>query len=170
MILVLAIALVVFVIAAASKKSGRSPSPKFQAQAILTQNETEFFQRLRRALPEEYIFPQVAMSALIRPVSTGKARLQDFGRISQKRVDYAVYTPNLQIVAVVELDDRTHNAARDSARDAYLLSAGVRTVRFQSSSKPNVRQIRDAVYPAQAGQSDASSPSDCAVTGLPQQT
>lgn len=148
MIFVVAIALVVLALAGASKSSN-SRIPKYKAQAILTPNETEFFQRLRRALPEEYIFPQVAMSALIGPVSQGKANLSDFRRIAQKRVDYAVYTRNLKIVAVIELDDRTHIARRDAKRDAYLRSAGIRTVRFESRAKPDEAQIREALYPAQ---------------------
>ena len=140
-----AAALVLLAIAGAGKSSSLR-IPKYKAQAILTRNEAEFFQRLRRALPEAYIFPQVAMSALIGPASQGKASLYDFRRIAQKRVDYAVYTRDLKIVAVIELDDRTHNAGRDAKRDAYLRSAGIRTVRFQSRAKPDEGQIRRAIY------------------------
>ncbi|MEX3967803.1 DUF2726 domain-containing protein [Paraburkholderia sp. EG286B] len=46
----------------------------------------------------------------------GKASLADFRLISQKRVDFAVYTAGLELLAVVELDDRTHNRAGRKAR------------------------------------------------------
>jgi len=115
------------------------------ALPILTANEAEFFRRLRRALPDAYIFPQVGMSALIGPKSSGKKALADFRRISQKRVDVAIYTAALELVAIVELDDRTHDAKRDATRDAYLQSAGIRTIRFQSRNKPDELKIRQAI-------------------------
>ena len=125
----------------------RSASPRYRARALMTGNELEFFRRLRRALPDEYIFPQVALSALIDPVSKGKQFQYDFRRISQKRVDYAIYTPDLRLVAIVELDDRTHSTTRDAQRDRFTASAGIRTVRFESRRKPDEAQIRAAVYP-----------------------
>ncbi|KXU84340.1 hypothetical protein CR51_42150 [Caballeronia megalochromosomata] len=123
--------------------------PRYRAVPLLTGNEKEFFERLRRALPEALIFPQVAMSAIIQPISSGKQRTIDFRRISQKRVDYAVYDRHLTLIAVVELDDRTHDATRDAVRDAYLASAGIRTIRFQSKTKPDVNGIRSALFPSQ---------------------
>jgi very-short-patch-repair endonuclease len=122
--------------------------PQYRARSFLTGNEIEFFRRLRRALPQEYIFPQVALSALIEPRSRSEKHLRDFRRISQKRVDYAIYTSDLQLVAIVELDDRTHNRMADAQRDAFVASAGIRTLRFESRNKPTVEQIRAAVFPA----------------------
>jgi very-short-patch-repair endonuclease len=54
----------------------------------------------------------------------------------------------LQLVAIVELDDRTHNRVADAERDAFVASAGIRTLRFESRNKPTVEQIRAAVFPA----------------------
>jgi hypothetical protein len=121
--------------------------PKYRARELLTPNELEFFRRLRRALPDAYIFPQVALSAIIGPTSRGKRNLHDFRRIAQKRVDYAIYTANMEIVAIIELDDRTHDRARDAQRDAFVSSAGIRTLRFQSRQKPTVEQLKAAVFP-----------------------
>ncbi|MDR5736000.1 DUF2726 domain-containing protein [Caballeronia sp. LZ025] len=129
--------------------SNVAAKPQYRAVPLLTANEKEFFERLRRALPEALIFPQVAMSAIIQPISSGKQRTIDFRRISQKRVDYAVYDRQLALVAVVELDDRTHDAARDAVRDAYLASAGIRTIRFQSKAKPDENGIRSALFPSE---------------------
>jgi hypothetical protein len=118
----------------------------------MTGNELEFFGRLCRALPRELVLPQVAMSALIEPVSRGKSYQSDFRRISQKRVDYAIFTRDLRLLAIVELDDRTHRAGRDAVRDRMVASAGIRTLRFQSRRKPDEAQIRQAVFPQSRGE------------------
>jgi len=44
----------------------------YRAKRIMTGNEMEFFQRLRRANPDGYVFPQVAFSALLEPSSRNK--------------------------------------------------------------------------------------------------
>jgi very-short-patch-repair endonuclease len=142
-----ALALIVLVVAAVVRAKGSVAKPRYKPSRILTDNETEFYWRLRQALPDELIFPQVAMSALIQPVTSGKQRFSDFGRIAQKRVDFAIYDQMFGLIAVVELDDRTHDAKKDAIRDAYLASAGIRTVRFQSKAKPDASEIRTKVFP-----------------------
>ena len=129
--------------AGALNRHGRPPS--FMSRALMTPNEIEFFGRLREALPGHHVFPQVAMSALLDPLAKGKAGYADFLRIAQKRIDYGVFTPEFQLVAIVELDDRSHNRVKDQQRDGFVASAGIRTVRFQSSRRPNREQIRLAV-------------------------
>lgn len=124
---------------------------RYKARQIMTPNEIEFFRRLHAALPGHWIFTQVAMSALIQPdMGQGKAYMSAFGRIAQKRVDYAIYDDYMNLVAVVELDDRTHNKRNDAIRDAYMASAGIRTIRFESRRKPDAEAIRQAVQRKQA--------------------
>lgn len=90
------------------------------------------------------------MSALMDPVAQGKQRLLDLNRILQKRVDYAIYTRDLKLIAIVELDDRTHNRVKDRQRDLYVASAGIRTVRFESSNRPGVAEIHATIFPKKA--------------------
>lgn len=106
----------------------------------MTSNEVEFFQRLRRANPGGYVFPQVAFSALLEPSSRNKWAA--FKHISQKRVDYAIYNNRLELLCIVELDDRTHHPKKDAVRDAAFASAGIVTLRWQASNKPDETQIR----------------------------
>ena len=54
----------------------------------------------------------------------------------------------MKVLAVVELDDRTHNAERDAKRDTMLLSAGYRTLRFPSKRKPSEAEIAAFFPPA----------------------
>lgn len=131
------------------RKGGSSrQQPCFTSRALTTPNEIEFFGRLRDALPEHYVFPQIAMSALLDPVGQGKAGYADFLRIAQKRIDYGIFTSDFQIVAVAELDDRSYNRVKDQRRDGFVTLAGIRTVRFQASRRPGREEIREVVLPS----------------------
>ena len=123
----------------------------FKAREVLTPNEAEFFQRLKRALPEFEIFGQTAMSALIEPaVSRSDAKYWAYRRqFSQKVCDYVISRkgcpPGKGVVAVIELDDRTHDPEKDARRDAMLKSAGIRTLRYESRAKPDEKRIRQDI-------------------------
>jgi len=124
-------------------KGQRKASADYALRPILSANEADFFYRLVRAIGDGYVFTQVAMSALLDPTTKDrKARTGALNRIARKRVDYAIYTDKLELLCVVELDDRTHKAGRDAERDVMLARAGIQTVRWQSKSKPEVAEIR----------------------------
>lgn len=128
------------------------PAPRrlnrVRAKALMTGNEREFCGRLRRALGSRYdIVPQVAMGALI-DVALPRTHPQfwpTLERFSRKIVDFVVCERgSMRVVAVVELDDRTHDAERDRQRDALMLEAGIRTLRFDSRRKPSEQEIVQA--------------------------
>ena len=144
--LLLALVLLMRLAPALAKK--RSPEAKYTRCEIMTDNELEFFGRLVAALPDHYIFPQVAMSALLRPAAADRKQAHtDRLRIAQQHVDYVVCNRRCEVVAVVELDDRTHRQAKDAVRDGRLAQGGYRTVRFQSRQKPHAAAIRAAILP-----------------------
>lgn len=124
---------------------------KFKPKPLLTANEMEFLARLEAAAPELRIFPQVAMGALMEPaVPRGdrKAYYRLRGMFSQKIVDFvAQRRSDGGIVAVIELDDRTHDADKDARRDEMLKSAGYRILRWNSKKKPDAAAIRAALFP-----------------------
>jgi hypothetical protein len=126
-----------------SRKEQRSIA--LRAKQLLTDNELEFMERLRIALPEFQISPQVAMGALVE-VTLPRSH-PDFWaarrEFAEKIVDYVVSSPGrLEVVAVIELDDKTHDATKDALRDELLSSVGIRTIRFQSRAKPTPAEIR----------------------------
>lgn len=125
---------------------GKGRTGAYRRRKFMTDNEEEFFGRLVVALPDHYIFPQVAMSALLDTASSDKRTAHgDRLRIAQQRVDYVVCTRRCEVVAVVELDDKTHSRAKDELRDARLEQAGIRTVRFQARHKPKVDVLRTMI-------------------------
>lgn len=125
---------------------------KFKAKPLLTANEMEFLTRLEAAAPELRFFPQVAMGALMDPAVPRRDRKAYYrlrGMFSQKIVDFvAQRRADGSIVAVIELDDRTHDADKDARRDDLLKSAGYRIVRWSSKTKPDAAAIRAALLPA----------------------
>ena len=125
-----------------SRKMRRSP---YQSRAILTPNEREFFGRLRRALmPRFVVFSQVSMSALLepKPAHQGREYMRLRARFSQKYVDFVVCDPEtVEVVALIELDDITHDPAKDALRDEMLEGAGYTVVRWHSRNKPSPQDI-----------------------------
>lgn len=144
----LVVSVIIASLAALSRKGGNFNGGVrllYRKKQLMTSTELEFFGRLRVALPEHYIFPQVAQSALMVPRSSGKQAMGARNRISQKIFDYVIFTQTMDLVAVIEFDDHTHNIAKDRLRDAAVASAEIRTVRFDARNKPNVAQISHAV-------------------------
>ena len=137
-LLVLAVLLAIF----ATRK--REPPFRVRPRPLLTENEAEFHLRIEAAVPEWRVLAQVSMGALIEPdVKGGSGHyLSIRARYAQKVVDWVVVDESLEVVALIELDDRTHIAARDAERDAITAAAGYRTLRYQSRAKPEIAAIR----------------------------
>lgn len=124
---------------------------EIEGKPILTDNEKEFFHRLQRSLPDYHVFPQVAVNAILQ-VSKNVKKARRFGirnRFSQLHVDYLICEKNtLAVMAVIELDDRTHKAAKDAARDRMLETGGYRVIRFASKRKPAEAEIAALFTPS----------------------
>jgi len=117
---------------------------RLQRKPLLTPNETEFFYRLTRALPHHWVFPQVSFAAFL--TDDGKlgknARWSLRAKFDRKIADFVICERGgLKIVAIVELDDRTHSASADRKRDALTKAAGYQTLRFPSKQKPTEAEI-----------------------------
>jgi hypothetical protein len=138
-IVLLALALIVALIWARRVRYRRMP--------IMTANEREFYQRLLKAFPDCEIWPQVPILALLRPEAKEGSRTfwVAFKQISNMRVDWVI-ARNMEVIAVIELDDRSHDAKRDARRDQILKSCGYRVLRYQSNKRPEPEQIYEAVF------------------------
>ena len=117
-------------------------------KALLTPNEKEFYERLQRAADslELEVVPQVSMGALLE-VNLPSAHPLYWTlrkRFSQKIIDFVLYSkPSLEILAVIELDDKTHNKEKDKIRDEMMAQAGFKTIRWESKAKPSIKQITE---------------------------
>jgi hypothetical protein len=137
--------------------SGVKDTSRFKAKTFLPPNELEFFHRLEASVPELRFHAQVAMGSVLDPAvskkQSPKAYISARGRFSRKIIDFvAQRRDNGTIVAIIELDDRTHSAEKDAERDAMLEQAGYKVIRWASKSKPEAASIREALLPAPATQ------------------
>jgi very-short-patch-repair endonuclease len=140
-----AVAVLLLLAVVAALLRGRSPwLAHIQRKPLMTANEKDFFARLQRALPGHLVFPQVSFAAFL--TDDGKLSSQKRwavrARFDRKIADFVVCDRNtLEIVAIVELDDRTHSSAADRKRDELTKAAGYQTIRFQSKQKPTEAEI-----------------------------
>lgn len=137
----------------AARDGSPGHAPQFKAKRLLTPNELEFLGRLEAAAPELRFLAQVAMGALLDPAVSrkedGKAYFRLRGMFSQKIVDFVAQSrSDGSVVAIIELDDRTHDGDKDAKRDGMLASAGYRIVRWKSKAKPDAAAIRAELLPA----------------------
>jgi hypothetical protein len=156
-----ALAIAAVAIAAAIRTrlgAGEAEPDKFKAKRMLIANELEFLSRLEAAVPELRICPPVAMGAVLDPAthrSDRRAYFRQRGMFSQKIIDFVVQRrDDGSIVAIIELDDRTHDSAKDARRDAMLASAGHKITRWNSKAKPDDAAIRAALLPSPVAHPD----------------
>ena len=121
-----------------------------RAHDPLTEPEQVLYWRLCEAFPEHVVLSQVALSQLLQ-VDSEKDRQAVFNRISQLVADFVVCTKAFEVVAVIELDDRSHETAARAAADARktqaLAAAGYRLVRLHVSRMPSLAELQSRVPP-----------------------
>jgi hypothetical protein len=150
---------VVVIAAVLLRLFGRLPSLKivpgvYEAiPALLSPAERSFFGVLQQALGSNYhIFAKVRLADIVRPLrNPSRSGWQSaFNRISGKHVDFVLCdSARLNVVAIVELDDRTHQrferGVRDGLVDSALTDAGIPILRVSAKESYLPNQIREQV-------------------------
>ncbi len=139
------IVLPVSLLALALGRLKRKPeAASFAARPLLNDAEHDFYRRLRHALPEYQILPQVSLAALMHPTQGGRSGKAAQDRISKARVDYVIAArTDLSVLALVELDDTTPVDGRDAEQDQLTASAGYTTHHFSGDLRPSPLAIRE---------------------------
>lgn len=154
-ILLLAIVALAVLIAAArrgffSKGSGGQASERWPVfpKKPLTPVEQQLYQRLVRAFPDHVVLAQVSCSQLVG-VKKGENFSAIWNRYNRLTADFVLCSKDFRTLAVIELDDRSHDApARQDAdrRKALLFeSAGIPLYRFNVNPLPDERELRSLV-------------------------
>ena len=158
LIVVVAVIVILAVLKAKSRGGASDEVWPFYAKKPLSQPEQVLYFRLAQALPEHIILAQVQLSQLLG-VKKGNNYQAWFNRINRMSVDFVVCKKDSSIVTVIELDDATHQRQdrqiADANKDKALASAGVRIVRWQAKSIPDIAAIQSAFMPNTAVKRDA---------------
>ncbi|MDP9991266.1 very-short-patch-repair endonuclease [Variovorax boronicumulans] len=130
MVVLLVVGVLVFLVVA-KKRSEQNTSnfvDKPKARPPLTAREQAMYNRLVQTLPDLVVLPQVSFGALLT-ARTRAAR----STFSRRIADFVVCDRSFKVVAVVELGDKNQKdkARRDPDRDAMLIEAGYRVLRYQ---------------------------------------
>lgn len=147
LLLVVVVAVVVFLAFLKAKGQGGigDQAWPFYAKRPLSQPEQVLYFRLVQALPEHIILAQVQLSRLLG-VKKGNNYQAWFNRINRMSADFVVCNKDSSIVAVIELDDATHQKedrqTADAKKDKALASANVRVIRWQAKAIPDVANIQ----------------------------
>jgi very-short-patch-repair endonuclease len=140
---------IVFILAAIVRTVSRPP--QVRAKPLLTDRERAALAIIERTLPHARVYVQVSMGALLRSkAGLGQSEtMRTRNRFSQKIVDFVIEDrASGTILALVELDDRSHDAMRDRQRDAMTASAGYRTIRL-AAGRLNQGDIAARLQPLQ---------------------
>lgn len=105
----------------------------YEATPILTYNESRNFKALQEAAYRKgyMICPKVRLADIIKPRS-GDKYLSHFGKIKSKHVDFVVCDQRMNVLAVIELDDKSHDRPdrieRDQFVDSILEANGIKVI------------------------------------------
>jgi len=150
------LAFFVLILLAILAKQGAGDELLYEKDELLfSAAERSFFGVLNQAVKEQAIvFGKVRVADVLRPAKgMGRSRWQKaFTRISSKHFDYVLCAPDtLRVLAVIELDDKSHAQGKRAERDRFIegacASAGLTLHRFKVAATYNIAEVRDALFP-----------------------
>jgi very-short-patch-repair endonuclease len=113
----------------------------FAKKPILNKNEREFFWIIQKALPQEHFLNiQTSLASFLKPLGHEQVRLKS--KISKKYTDFVVLNKYLDIVCIIEIDDRKPELEKDVERDLIFNAAGYNIIRYDAKMKPTIDKIR----------------------------
>ena len=117
---------------------------------VLSPVEQQLYHRLVRAFPDHVVLAQVAFSQLVG-VKKGEYFTAIWNRYNRLVADFVLCTKDFRTVAVLELDDRSHdNPARQDAdrrKAAICEAAGIPLHRLNVNPLPNESELKALLTP-----------------------
>lgn len=122
----------------------------FYPRKPLSNPEQILYFRLLNALPDHIILAQVQLSRFLG-VKKGNNFRSWLNRINRLSADYVICSKDASVVAVIELDDASHNNSKrqqtDSKKDKAIRDAGLKIIRWNVKAIPNEDEIKNLVAP-----------------------
>ena len=145
--LVMIIAIIGLLKVKSQGNSGGNDIWPFYAKKPLSQPEQILYFRLVEALPDHIVLAQVQLSRFLG-VKKGHNYQSWSNRINRMSADFVICKKDASIVAVIELDDSTHQKLdrqiADNKKDKALEAAAIKVVRWQAQSIPDLSEIKAA--------------------------
>ena len=129
------------------------------ARPFMTQREQAMLAALEHILPMYRLHAQVSMGALLKVPSVPGRRPTpaDWNRFQRKIIDFVVEDPTTgRVVALIEIDDRSHDPGKDRDRDAMTARAGYHTLRIPAGASPTVQTVLGFVGDLRDGAASAA--------------
>ncbi|MFC7421353.1 DUF2726 domain-containing protein [Iodobacter arcticus] len=150
LLLIAAVLMFISILKAKTQGAAEDGVWPFYAKNPLTTAEQQLYFRLLQAMPGYIVLAQVPLSCLLG-LKKGNNDRSWFNRINRMSADFVVCNKDSSIVAVIELEDATHqrpdHLLNDAKKDKALSSAGIRVIRWQAKAMPDEAEIRAALRP-----------------------
>lgn len=152
-LLVLIIVAFLLITKAKSSKSVKDGTWPFYPRKPLSAPEQVLYFRLCKALPDHMVLAQVGLSHILG-VKKGNNFQSWYNRINRMSADFVVCSKDSSVLAVIELDDSSHEKEQrklaDAKKNKALDSAGIRILRWNVKAMPDEIAIKLA-FSAQPG-------------------
>ena len=122
-------------------------SHAYQAQQLFTRNEWQNYKILREITQEKgyVICPKVRLLDIVKPRNGEQKYKTLLYKIQSKHVDFVICDQNMNIKAIIELDDTSHDTEKGIARDTFvdtvLRSVGYKVIHTRYITKDLADQI-----------------------------
>jgi very-short-patch-repair endonuclease len=147
LLLLVVAAIIITLVSIKPKPKTQNENWPYYPKKLLSQPEQVLYHRLVEALPDHLVFAQVQLSRLLG-VKKGHDYRAWLNRINRMSADFVVCRKDGSVVAVIELDDQSHQKAErqaaDAKKDRALSSAGIRLIRWQVKAMPDLEAIKAA--------------------------
>ena len=110
----------------------------YKARPLLTAHELQEYRKLKQCADAKgwLVCPKVRLWDLIEPKKGSANRQTLVNRIQSKHVDFVLVDPDLKLIGVLELDDKTHDRDDRKQRDGFvrdaLAGAGITMIQTRS--------------------------------------
>ncbi|MEW6994864.1 DUF2726 domain-containing protein [Colwelliaceae bacterium MEBiC 14330] len=129
-------------------------APYELAGPIFTPAERSFYGVLSLACESQaVIFGKVRIADILKPIKgLNRSEWQTaFNKISAKHFDFVLCDPNdLSVIAVIELDDKSHSQKKQMKRDEFVElaceTAHLKLYRFKALATYTVKEIKNEIF------------------------
>lgn len=145
-LLIILVVVVVSIVFTIRKKNNDVEVWPYIKKKVLSNPEQVLFHKLVRTLPDNIVLAQVQLSRFL-DVKKGHNYQAWFNKINRMSVDYLICNKDFEIIAAIELDDKSHERRRrkevDLKKDRALEAAGLKIIRWNVKSIPDENSITE---------------------------